>query len=170
MKICTNAQLDLSGYFSLQSMLESIGVPLGKLKFVRGTEYQLSRSGLPVKPIWITCFCRTFVSSREYTLDVYRMASVVTEVMWFLLFASVIVGCLLQHDAQKAGAEVVKQVRNPLLSGLLYPGLQVGVIRVRIWVCPEEPQWTPTYSGERNNQTNQVVHWYKFSLQEAMAT
>ena len=55
------------------------------------------------------------------------MASVVTEVMWFLLFASVIVGCLLQHDAQKAGAEVVKQVRNPLLSGLLYPGLQVGV-------------------------------------------
>ena len=32
---------------------------------------------------------------------------------------------LPQHDAQKAGAEVVKQVKNPLLSGLLYPGLQV---------------------------------------------
>lgn len=31
----------------------------------------------------------------------------------------------LQHDAKKAGAEVVKQVKNPLLSGLLYPGLQV---------------------------------------------
>ena len=46
---------------------------------------------------------------REYTLDVYRMASVVTE-----------------HDAKKAGAEVVKQVQSPLLSGLLYPGLQVG--------------------------------------------
>jgi len=27
------------------------------------------------------------------------------------------------HDAKKAGAEVVKQVDNPLLSGLLYPGL-----------------------------------------------
>ena len=27
----------------VQAMLESIGVPLDKLKFVRGTEYQLSR-------------------------------------------------------------------------------------------------------------------------------
>jgi len=31
-----------------------------------------------------------------------------------------------QHDAKKAGAEVVKQVENSLLSGLLYPGLQVS--------------------------------------------
>lgn len=45
---------------------------------------------------------------REYTLDVYRLSSMVTE-----------------HDAKKAGAEVVKQVEHPLLSGLLYPGLQV---------------------------------------------
>lgn len=44
---------------------------------------------------------------REYTLDVYRLSSLVTE-----------------HDAKKAGAEVVKQVANALLSGLLYPGLQ----------------------------------------------
>ena len=51
---------------------------------------------------------RTYCACREYTLDVYRMASVVTE-----------------HDAKKAGAEVVKQVQSPLLSGLLYPGLQV---------------------------------------------
>jgi tyrosyl-tRNA synthetase len=71
----------------IKSMLKSIGVPLEKLKFVRGTDYQLSR---------------------EYTLDVYRLSSVVTE-----------------HNAKKAGAEVVKQVASPLLSGLLYPGLQV---------------------------------------------
>lgn len=70
----------------ISGMLESIGVPLDKLKFVRGTEYQLTK---------------------EYTLDVYRLASLVT-----------------QHDAKKAGAEVVKQVEHPLLSGLLYPGLQ----------------------------------------------
>jgi tyrosyl-tRNA synthetase len=70
----------------IKSMLKSIGVPLEKLKFVRGTDYQLSR---------------------EYTLDVYRLSSVVTE-----------------HNAKKAGAEVVKQVASPLLSGLLYPGLQ----------------------------------------------
>lgn len=29
-----------------------------------------------------------------------------------------------EHDARKAGAEVVKQAENPMLSGLLYPGLQ----------------------------------------------
>ncbi|XP_021933924.1 tyrosine--tRNA ligase, cytoplasmic isoform X3 [Zootermopsis nevadensis] len=70
----------------IKAMLETIGVPLEKLKFVKGTDYQLSR---------------------EYTLDVYRLSSVITE-----------------HDAKKAGAEVVKQVEHPLLSGLLYPGLQ----------------------------------------------
>lgn len=70
----------------IKAMLTSIGVPLDKLKFVRGTDYQLSR---------------------EYTLDVYRLSSMVTE-----------------HDAKKAGAEVVKQVEHPMLSGMLYPGLQ----------------------------------------------
>ncbi|XP_077976881.1 tyrosine--tRNA ligase, cytoplasmic-like [Glandiceps talaboti] len=70
----------------IKGMLESIGVPLEKLRFIQGTDYQLSK---------------------EYTLDVYRLSSLVT-----------------QHDARKAGAEVVKQVEHPLLSGLLYPGLQ----------------------------------------------
>jgi len=49
-----------------------------------------------------------FVFCREYTLDVYRLSSLITE-----------------HDAKKAGAEVVKQVEHPLLSGLLYPGNKV---------------------------------------------
>ena len=62
-------------------MLESIGVPLDKLTFVKGTDYQLSR---------------------EYTLDVYKLTSLVTE-----------------HDAKKAGAEVVKQVDHPLISGYI---------------------------------------------------
>ncbi|KAK9869659.1 hypothetical protein WA026_003407 [Henosepilachna vigintioctopunctata] len=70
----------------IKAMLKSIGVPLEKLKFVKGTNYQLSK---------------------EYTLDVYRLSSVISE-----------------HDAKKAGAEVVKQVDHPLVSGLLYPGLQ----------------------------------------------
>lgn len=70
----------------IKAMLKSLSVPLEKLKFVKGTDYQLSR---------------------EYTLDVYKMSSMVTD-----------------HDARKAGAEVVKQVEHPLLSGLLYPGLQ----------------------------------------------
>jgi len=71
---------------AIKAMLTSVGVPLEKLRFVRGTDYQLSK---------------------EYTLDMYRLSSIVTE-----------------HDARKAGAEVVKQVSHPLLSGLLYPGLQ----------------------------------------------
>lgn len=71
----------------IRAALSSVGVPLERLHFVRGTDYELSR---------------------EYTLDVYKLASLVTE-----------------HDAKKAGAEVVKQVDHPLLSGLLYPCLQV---------------------------------------------
>lgn len=70
----------------IKSMLKSIGVPLDKLRFIRGTEFQLSK---------------------QYTEDMYRLSSLATE-----------------HDAKKAGAEVVKQVDDPLLSGLLYPGLQ----------------------------------------------
>merc|ERR1719291_1497721 len=58
---------------SVKAMLTSIGVSLEKLHFVKGTDYQLSK---------------------EYSLDVYRLSS------------------------------VVKQVSHPLLSGLLYPGLQ----------------------------------------------
>ncbi|KZT35918.1 tyrosine tRNA ligase [Sistotremastrum suecicum HHB10207 ss-3] len=45
--------------------------------------------------------------TKEYNLDNYKLCATVTE-----------------HDAKKAGAEVVKQVDNALLSGLLYPGLQ----------------------------------------------
>ncbi|KAI9823569.1 MAG: hypothetical protein M1832_002350 [Thelocarpon impressellum] len=45
--------------------------------------------------------------SAAYTMDLFRLSAVVTE-----------------HDAKKAGAEVVKQVANPLLSGLLYPLMQ----------------------------------------------
>ena len=45
--------------------------------------------------------------SPRYTMDLFRLSAVVTE-----------------HDAKKAGAEVVKQVASPLLSGLLYPLMQ----------------------------------------------
>lgn len=70
----------------IKDMLRSLGIPLDKLKFVTGTDYQLSA---------------------DYTLDMYRLSSLVTE-----------------HDAIKAGAEVVKQVANPKISGILYPELQ----------------------------------------------
>ncbi len=72
--------------FIIKQMLTSIGVPLKKLKFVKGTDFQLGE---------------------EYTLDMYRLASVTS-----------------YKDAKKAGAEVVKQSDNPKMSSLLYPTLQ----------------------------------------------
>ena len=43
-------------------------------------------------------------------MDLYRMMTVVTE-----------------RDAKKAGAEVVKQVESPFVSGLIYPLMQALV-------------------------------------------
>lgn len=71
----------------ITAILEAVGVPTDKLRFVLGSSYQ---------------------KSPEYIMDVYKLCSVVSE-----------------HDAKKAGAEVVKQTDNAPLSGLLYPILQV---------------------------------------------
>ncbi|KAJ2085955.1 Tyrosine--tRNA ligase cytoplasmic [Coemansia sp. RSA 986] len=70
----------------IKCMLRSVGVPLEKLEFVVGSSYELTP---------------------EFTMDVYKLAS-----------------CVSEHDAKKAGAEVVKQSDSPPLSGLLYPGMQ----------------------------------------------
>lgn len=52
-----------------------------------------------------------------------------------------------EHDAKKAGAEVVKQVDHPLLSGLLYPGLQVITLLVTQMLCvPLSGQHTHFYN------------------------
>ncbi|KAI5467655.1 tyrosyl-tRNA synthetase, class Ib [Mariannaea sp. PMI_226] len=72
---------------TITGILKAVGVPIEKLKFVLGSSYQ---------------------KSPEYVMDLYKMASLVSE-----------------HDAKKAGAEVVKQTDNAPLSGLLYPILQV---------------------------------------------
>lgn len=71
----------------ITAILESVGVPTGKLEFILGSSYQ---------------------KSPEYVMDVYRLSSVISE-----------------HDAKRAGAEIVKQSANAPLSGLLYPILQV---------------------------------------------
>lgn len=72
--------------FVITSLLKSVNVPIERLEFVLGSSYQLTA---------------------EYTMDIFRLSSVVTE-----------------HDAKKAGAEVVKQVENATLSGLIYPLMQ----------------------------------------------
>lgn len=70
----------------ITALLKSVNVPIDKLEFVLGSSYQLSA---------------------KYTMDLFKLSSVVTE-----------------HDAKKAGAEVVKQVDNATLSGLIYPLMQ----------------------------------------------
>jgi tyrosyl-tRNA synthetase len=72
--------------FIIKEILNQVGVPLDKLTFVKGSEFQLSQ---------------------KYTLDMYKLSALTTT-----------------KDTQKAGAEVVKQVENPKMSGLLYPILQ----------------------------------------------
>ncbi|SCU96696.1 LANO_0E14114g1_1 [Lachancea nothofagi CBS 11611] len=72
--------------------------------------------------------------SAEYTMDLFRLSNAVS-----------------QNDAKRAGADVVKQVANPLLSGLIYPLMQAldeehlgcdaqfgGVDQRKIFVLAEE--------------------------------
>lgn len=70
----------------VKTILKSINVPIEKLTFVTGSDYQLKA---------------------DYTLDLFKLSNKVS-----------------QNDAKRAGAEVVKQVANPLLSGLIYPLMQ----------------------------------------------
>lgn len=49
----------------------------------------------------------SYQKTAGYIMDVYKLSSLVSE-----------------HDAKKAGAEIVKQSDNAPLSGLLYPILQ----------------------------------------------
>jgi tyrosyl-tRNA synthetase len=50
----------------------------------------------------------SFQKKPDYIFDIFRLSSVVSE-----------------HDAKKAGAEVVKQSKNAPLSSLMYPILQI---------------------------------------------
>lgn len=70
----------------IKEMLKVLNVDVNKLRFVRGTDFQLDK---------------------PYTMDVYRLNSLITV-----------------NTAKHAGAEVVKQTDNPLMTGLLYPTLQ----------------------------------------------
>lgn len=80
---------------AVQAMLLSIGVPIEKLKFVVGTSFQLSRSCTHA----LCCvWWRAHNMYRQYTLDSYKLFAMCS-----------------QHDAQRAGAEVVKQSESPPL-------------------------------------------------------
>ncbi|WPK24033.1 hypothetical protein PUMCH_001287 [Australozyma saopauloensis] len=97
----------------VKTILTSINVPIEKLKFTIGRDYQLTP---------------------EYVMDLFKLSNKVS-----------------QNDAKRAGADVVKQVANPLLSGLIYPLMQAldeqfldvdaqfgGVDQRKIFVLAEE--------------------------------
>lgn len=70
----------------ITQILVNLQVPTDKLRFVVGSDFQ---------------------TSSMYTLDLYKLCTLVTE-----------------HDAKKGGTEVVKQTTNPKLSSLVYPLMQ----------------------------------------------
>jgi tyrosyl-tRNA synthetase len=88
MKSSLNVLTYRTEYYSkmIEAVLKSLNIDTSKLKFIRGTSYQLTP---------------------EYTMDMYKLNSSTT-----------------LNDATHAGAEVVKQSKNPAMTGLLYPGLQ----------------------------------------------
>ncbi|KAI1822728.1 tyrosyl-tRNA synthetase [Xylaria intraflava] len=94
----------------------------------------------------------SYQKSPEYIMDVYKMCSLTSE-----------------HDAKKAGAEIVKQSANSPLSGLLYPILQVldeqylnvdaqfgGLDQRKLFTAAKE--WLPKIGyRERAHLMNQMI-------------
>lgn len=93
----------------------------------------LTSIGVPIEKLEFVVGS-SFQLSGDFTLDLFRLSNKVS-----------------QNDAKRAGADVVKQVANPLLSGLIYPLMQAldeqyldvdmqfgGVDQRKIFVLAEE--------------------------------
>ncbi|KAI8981715.1 tyrosyl-tRNA synthetase [Mycotypha africana] len=95
----------------LHAFLDNMKAPLELVQH-RAKYYEvmiktiLTSIGVPINKLKFVTGS-SYELSKEYTMDNFRLCALVTE-----------------HDAKRAGAEVVKQVASPLLSGLLYPGMQ----------------------------------------------
>lgn len=95
----------------IHAFLDNMKAPLDLVKF-RTKYYEvliknvLESIGVPIDKLNFV-IGSSYQLTEKYNMDNYRLCATVTE-----------------HDAKKAGAEVVKQVESALLSGLLYPGLQ----------------------------------------------
>ncbi|RFU27643.1 hypothetical protein B7463_g8691, partial [Scytalidium lignicola] len=98
----------------IHAFLDSLKMPI-ELVEQRVNYYRLTISWL-LRAVGVSTDLKnlTFVlgssyqKSPRYIMDVYKLSSLVSE-----------------HDAKKAGAEIVKQSKSAPLSGLLYPILQV---------------------------------------------
>lgn len=98
-------------YADVHAFLDNLKAPIElvqhRVKYYKHILLSVFRSiGVPTDRL-VFVIGSSYQLTPEYNMDNYRLCASVSE-----------------HDAKKAGAEVVKQVGNPLLSGLLYPGLQ----------------------------------------------
>lgn len=122
----------------LHAFLDNMKAPLEVVNY-RAKYYELAIKAI-LKSINVPIEKLKFVVgssyqlSADYTMDIFRFANIVS-----------------QNDAKRAGADVVKQVANPLLSGLIYPLMQAldehyldvdaqfgGVDQRKIFVLAEE--------------------------------
>ncbi|KAJ7905008.1 tyrosine tRNA ligase [Mycena leptocephala] len=103
--------LMLTGCSDIHAFLDNMKAPLElveyRTKYYKFVLTAVFKSlGIPTNKLKFS-LGSDYQLSKEFNMDNYRLCATVTE-----------------HDAKKAGAEVVKQVESALLSGLLYPGLQ----------------------------------------------
>lgn len=95
----------------IHGFLDNLKAPIELVKY-RATYYRfvitelLKAVGVPIERLEFV-LGSSYQLTAEYTMDRFRLESVVT-----------------QHDAKKAGSEVVKQVDNATLSSLIYPVMQ----------------------------------------------
>ena len=122
----------------LHAFLDNMKAPLEVVNY-RAKYYEcvvkaiLTSINVPIDKL-IFVVGSSYQLTAEYTMDIFRMSNIVS-----------------QNDAKRAGADVVKQVANPLLSGLIYPLMQAldeehlgvdaqfgGVDQRKIFVLAEE--------------------------------
>ncbi|KAH7189152.1 uncharacterized protein B0J16DRAFT_285064 [Fusarium flagelliforme] len=97
---------DIHGFLdNLKAPIELVEMRAQYYKFV--VESMLKSCGVSTDKLRFV-LGSSYQKTSDYVMDLYKLSSVVSE-----------------HDAKKAGAEVVKQTGNAPLSGLLYPLLQV---------------------------------------------
>ena len=95
----------------VHGFLDNLKAPIELVKF-RAEYYKfvivavLEAIGVPVERLEFV-LGSSYQLSEKYIMDIFRTSTTVTV-----------------HDAQKSGAEVVKQSDNPCLSGLIYPIMQ----------------------------------------------
>lgn len=95
----------------LHGFLDNTKAPIEQVK-LRAVHYKRVVQSL-LKAVGVSLEKLQFINgseyqlSAEYSMDNYRLMTIVTE-----------------HDAKRAGSEVVKQIENPTLAGSIYPLMQ----------------------------------------------